>query len=86
MENGIEYMLSIRGENLHSLEFKRRVAVFIQLIYRTPHRSIEISHDEFPKDNEYRAQVRMNIKLTPRDLKEFSDYCGITEVYCETIQ
>ncbi len=86
MDNGITYMLNIRGENLHSFEFRKRVAVFIQLIYKTPHRCIEISHDEFPKRNEYRAQVKMNIKLTPRDLKKFSDYCGITEVYCETIQ
>lgn len=86
MDNGITYMLSIRGKNLHPLEFKKRVAVFIQLIYKTPHRCIEISHDEFPKENEYRAHVKMNIRLTQYDIKEFSYYCGITEVYCETIQ
>ncbi len=86
MENGIGYMLSIRGENLHPFEFKKRVGVFIQLMHRTPDRCIEISHDEFPKDNEFRAQVKMNKKLTPRDLRDFSNYCGIAEVYCETIQ
>lgn len=83
MENSIEYMLSIRSENLHPKEFERRAAVFVGLMCKTC--ELEL-FDECLGANEFNARVRMSRKPSERDLQIFCDYSMVKEVFCETIQ